>query len=77
MDRKKYKKIQDAIDVLQELQQHKCGKKVVKFSESAVCSICHKSFGWWCPNSIDHKCDYSGEMGEDACVMCGDPEERA
>lgn len=43
-------------------------------STGAICAICAKSFGWWCPKSPDHLCHYS--KSEDDCDYCHMPEER-
>jgi len=52
----------------------KCHHKIIKEYESAVCIICGKNFGWWCPKSPDHFCHYSESY--DSCDFCGEPEER-
>lgn len=35
-----------------------CQHTIVQRHESAVCEICGKHFGWWCPDSPDHVCHY-------------------
>ena len=42
-------------------------------SESGACWICGKDFGWYCPDSPNHACEYSQEEG---CIYCNQPEER-
>lgn len=43
-------------------------------STGAICAICGKNFGWWCPKSPDHLCHYS--KSEDDCDYCHMPDER-
>jgi len=59
------------------LREARCNHKcvIVQFSSSAVCAICFRDFGWWCPDSPDHLCKYDWDVGE-GCLFCGDPEER-
>jgi hypothetical protein len=52
-------------------------------SWSGSCWICGKDFGWYCPDSPDHICDYhyNGEDGNvgynpDCCKYCHQPDER-
>jgi hypothetical protein len=40
----------------------------------AVCVVCQKHFGWWCPESPKHFCEYGEDP--DSCIYCGQPEER-
>lgn len=48
----------------------------------AVCTICQKYFGWYCPDSPDHQCHYDHIDTEGRfyisgdCKFCGDPSER-
>lgn len=52
---------------------------MIKKYDSAICDCCGTDFGWWCPDSSDHVCDYiqeDGEYDEDSCRYCGQPEER-
>lgn len=46
-------------------------------SFSAYCAICDKNFGWWCPDSPTHYCEYdpTNFQGE-WCKWCRNPEER-
>lgn len=56
-----------------------CKHVITKQYSSAYCEHCNQYFGWWCPDSPNHKCDYNQEDGsydEDNCRYCGDPEER-
>ena len=50
-----------------------CSHVLVKHGESAVCWVCGKDFGWWCPKSPDHKCRYEEN---EWCDFCGEPSER-
>lgn len=43
-------------------------------STGAICLVCGKNFGWWCPKSPDHVCHYSET--EDHCDYCGMSDER-
>ncbi len=55
------------------------GHDIVQVDESAYCDICEEDFGWWCPDSIDHVCEYRQEDGSynyDNCIHCHQPEER-
>ena len=36
------------------------------------CAICGEDFGWWCPKSPNHICEY--KYG--GCIYCGEPDER-
>ena len=52
---------------------------VVERHDSLYCTVCDKCFGWYCPTSPDHLCDYEQEDGtynNDICRYCGQPEER-
>ena len=42
----------------------------------AICPICRHVFGWWCPNSPDHLCDYEPPGNPDNCNYCHEPDER-
>lgn len=47
--------------------------------ETSACWICGKEFGWYCPDSPDHICDYGGpdwELHSEYCIYCHQPEER-
>lgn len=39
----------------------------------ASCAVCGTNFGWWCPKSPTHYCEYEFD---DWCKWCGQPEER-
>lgn len=57
----------------------KCYEHIINKNDCAVCDVCGEYFGWWCPESPDHVCDYNqkdGSYDEDNCRYCGDPEER-
>ena len=43
-------------------------------STIAICEVCEKDFGWYCPDSSDHYCHY--EEDSECCIYCGQPEER-
>jgi len=47
-------------------------------SASAICKGCDTHFGWFCPNSPDHICNYKHESGryDGICRYCGMPDER-
>lgn len=49
-------------------------------TESGACWICGKEFGWYCPDSPDHICDYYHEdlkgFYQDDCIYCHQPKER-
>ena len=51
---------------------------VIKVVSSAMCDICAKSFGWWCPDSEDNICEYDAvkDPNYDFCLHCGRPDER-
>lgn len=42
--------------------------------EEAVCVICKREMGWWCPKSLNHVCAY--DPGCERCCYCGLPRER-
>jgi hypothetical protein len=44
--------------------------------ESGACWICGKEFGWYCPDSPNHICEYSQEYYQEGCIYCDQPEER-
>lgn len=57
------------------------GNVSVKYPEyeTGACWICGKEFGWYCPDSPDHICDYGGpdwELHSEYCIYCHQPEER-
>jgi hypothetical protein len=67
--------------------EHECEHRIIQhkyspnspFDGLAVCEICDKYFGWYCPDSPDHKCEYKqadGSYDYDYCIYCGEPEER-
>lgn len=39
-----------------------CPHNIIRSGDVAVCSICEKRFGWWCPESSDSVCHYTGEF---------------
>jgi len=43
--------------------REKCRHEIVQMHDSAECSICKKSFGWYCPDSPDSVCHYYSEAG--------------
>jgi hypothetical protein len=51
-----------------------CPHNIVQNGDSAECDICGDDFGWWCPTSPDHRCDYPD--GSEYCRHCGEPDER-
>jgi len=56
-----------------------CPHTYIKKYNSAVCVLCGKNGGWWCPGSNNHLCWYindGGKVNMDSCIYCGDPEER-
>jgi len=69
--------INDHQQVLRRLIR-KCNHLIVKFgwSESAVCSICGKRFGWYCEKSPTKCCHYNYSSLEESCNYCGQPSER-
>lgn len=78
-------KIEEVSKKIMELQRElsqlkkECECIIVDSHESAVCSVCDKDYGWWCPDSTTHLCDYEQEDGtydEDNCRYCHSPEER-
>ena len=46
-----HKELRDAYDAHKSI--------IEKHHSSARCPICLKDFGWWCPKSPTHTCDYS------------------
>ena len=42
---------------------------------SASCAICGEDFGWWCPKSPTHYCEYD-ETDTYGCKWCHEPDER-
>jgi DNA-directed RNA polymerase subunit RPC12/RpoP len=71
-------RIDELNDELRQLKNG-CTHTIVKKYGSAVCDICGKEMGWYCPDSPDHICDYEqedGEYDEDSCRYCGHPDER-
>jgi hypothetical protein len=70
-------KIQKARANLQKVidQHEKEGHVYVPMGYMSVgCEICDKDFGWWCPDSPNHCCQYS--KSEDSCDYCHQPLER-
>ena len=61
-------------DILEKLKTNKWA------STGAICAVCNKSFGWWCPKSPDHLCHYKPihnyPQSEEICIHCGQLEER-
>ena len=55
-----------------------CDHFIVKLHSSAICDICGKHFGWWCPDSKDNICEYDSvkDPVHDFCLYCGHPDER-
>jgi hypothetical protein len=54
--------------------KRECEHHIVRDRDSARCQICGDDFGWWCPKSPNHQCDYP--EGEEQCRFCGEPDER-
>jgi len=64
----------------------RCTHRIVNDRDSAHCNVCGINFGWWCPDSDNHQCDYFhqaegeaegiGTWDYDECIHCGGPEER-
>ena len=52
---------------------HTCNHIIEKCGDSAGCVICDTDFGWWCPDSKDHKCEYDEN---EWCIHCEQPDER-
>jgi hypothetical protein len=52
-----------------------CNHVTVRCGDGAKCLVCGKNFGWWCPNSPTHYCEYDDEFNE-SCKYCEEPEER-
>ena len=42
---------------------------------SASCAVCGEDFGWWCPKSPTHYCEYD-ETDTYGCKWCHEPDER-
>ena len=58
--------------VIQEQEKDKYGDY-----GSAICVICKRNFGWYCPKNDTHICDYGdGGAYDDFCKNCVDPDER-
>lgn len=59
-----------------------CMSSIKKVHDSAKCDVCGKDYGWWCPDSPNHVCDYEHKDkhgtydDEDDCKYCHSPEER-
>lgn len=72
------KRIDDALKAYHEaLWAHKCTiEQSPKTGSFAMCPVCRKDFGWWCPKSPDNLCNYDPPGHLDSCQYCGDPEER-
>lgn len=78
------RKIIDTVYILIPLAtKHECvvlDKTINKFGwyEGAICAICKKDYGWYCPNNDKHICDYQEENGKysEYCKYCGEPDER-
>lgn len=51
-----------------------CQHVIIESHDSAHCDICGKDFGWWCPDSTTHICQY--EDDSECCIFCGQPDER-
>jgi hypothetical protein len=52
-------------------------KKDQWHTAAAECIGCGYRFGWFCPNSSDHICNFEeDDVCKDNCVNCGMPEER-
>lgn len=39
----------------------KCTHCIVDQFDDALCEVCDRVFGWWCPTSPDHCCHYTTE----------------
>lgn len=72
--------LRDIRDKIAKLQADKfileqtCTHNIIKFHDSAICDICNYDFGWWCPDSPTHYCEYK-DFSE-YCKYCGEPSER-
>ena len=53
-----------------------CKHKIKQRGDSAVCDICNKNFGWWCPKSENHYCIYTDYANFQLCFHCQEPSER-
>lgn len=47
-----------------------CKHSIVKQNESATCEICAELFGWYCPVSKEHYCEYDSGPSWDVCIHC-------
>ena len=59
--------------------KRECTHEIINQNDYAVCNECGEDFGWYCPDSPNHICEYEQEDGtydEDSCRYCGQPEER-
>ena len=80
--KKQKKRIDNALKELQQAYAaHECFIPFQKPDERgwyglAVCSICRKNFGWYCPKSPDKLCDYDPPGNPDNCNFCHEPDER-
>lgn len=68
------KKIQIASKILGDTIRQCKWHIVVRKGDSARCDICQMDFGWWCPKSEDHTCEYPDDS--EYCKFCGEPSER-
>lgn len=56
-----YEEIKKAIELGKQLEKECKHEYVIETDyESAVCEICGKDLGWWCPESPNHVCEYYG-----------------
>lgn len=56
-----YEEIKKAIELGKQLEKECKHEYVIETGyESAVCEICGKDLGWWCPESPNHVCEYYG-----------------
>lgn len=56
-----YEEIKKAIELGKQLEKECKHEYVIETGyESAICSICGKDLGWWCPESPNHICEYYG-----------------
>lgn len=80
--KERIKMIEKRMDIIEELTkkeakkivQKYCSHRFIKHGMSAVCILCGKWDGWYCPDSEDHRCHYS--KSRDDCDFCHQPEER-
>jgi len=84
-NKSKKERLKEIKELIQVLEMEKdniintCEHEIIKSGSSAKCDICGKYGGWYCPESLNHMCDYEQEDGsydEDCCRYCGEPEER-